>query len=191
MKTLKNLVKLTGATNVRFWGKVLGSERDYYIAEGTYDGEQDESDDKPVDFEARGTGVNKFVYWACNSPLEDWKKLPDLWTKDINAARANKVSFTGDLERSIITNPFFFGKEKHFLRAQISRISHTTTLVPKGIYKLTEDNEREIEENVPEEGPVLIPTTDQMSSLDYWYHYTSNILGVGRLTHLDPEVADD
>ncbi|MFS8160197.1 MAG: hypothetical protein ACMG6E_08310 [Candidatus Roizmanbacteria bacterium] len=100
------------------------------------------------------------MYWACNSPLEDWRQLPDLWTKDINAARLNKVSFTGDLERSIITNPFFFGKEKHFLRAQISRISHTTTLVPKGIYKLTEDNEREIEENVPEEGPVLIPTTD-------------------------------
>ena len=133
MKSLKNLVKATGATNVRFWGKVLGTEKDYYIAEGTYDGNLDEVEERPADFEARGTGVNKFAYWACNTPLEDWKQLPDLWTKDINAARLNKVSFTGDLERSIITNPFFFGKEKHFLRAQISRISHTTTIIPKGI----------------------------------------------------------
>lgn len=118
MKSLKNLVKVTAATNVRFWGKILGTERDYYIAEGTYDGGQDGDEvEKPADFEARGTGVNKYTYWACNSPLEDWKQLPDLWTKDIDAARHNKVSFTGDLERSIITNPFFFGKEKHFLRA--------------------------------------------------------------------------
>ena len=86
--------------------------------------------------------------------------MPDLWTKDIKAARANKVSFTGDLERSIITNPFFFGKEKHFLRAQIARISHCTTIVPKGIYKLVEDNDREIEEYVPEEGPVILPNND-------------------------------
>lgn len=178
MKSLKNLVKTTGATNVRFWGKILGTERDYYIAEGTFEGlpAGEEEVEKPADFEARGSGVNKFVYWACNSPLEDWKQLPDLWTKDIDAARRNKVSFTGDLERPIITNPFFFGKEKHFLRAQIARISHTTTIVPKGVYKLTEDNDKEIEENVPEEGPVKIPTTDQMSSIDYWLHYTSNIL---------------
>ena len=43
--------------------------------------------------------------------------LPDLQTKDIKAARTIKVNFTGDLERPIITNPYFFGKEKHFLRA--------------------------------------------------------------------------
>jgi hypothetical protein len=36
---------------------------------------------------------------------------------DLQAAREVKVSFTGDLERKIITNPFFFKREKHFLRA--------------------------------------------------------------------------
>jgi len=49
--------------------------------------------------------------------LENWTILPDLYTKDILASRGTKVSFTGNLENPIITNPFFFGKEKHFLRA--------------------------------------------------------------------------
>jgi hypothetical protein len=40
-----------------------------------------------------------------------------LLPKDIQAARSIKVTFSGNLERAIITNPFFFGKEKHFLRA--------------------------------------------------------------------------
>jgi radial spoke head protein 4A len=48
--------------------------------------------------------------------------------------------FTGDLERDIITNPFFKAKEKNYLRAQIARISHATTLTPKGLYRSTEDN---------------------------------------------------
>ena len=78
---------------------------------------------------------------------------------DIKAARSIKVMLTGDLERPIFTNPFFFGKEKHYLRAQIARISHSTTLVPKGLFKTTEDNDREIEDFVPEEGqPVPNPT---------------------------------
>jgi hypothetical protein len=37
--------------------------------------------------------------------------------KDLQASREIKVMFTGDLERTIFTNPFFFGKEKHYLRA--------------------------------------------------------------------------
>jgi len=33
------------------------------------------------------------------------------------AARQLKILFTGDLEKDIISNPFFHGKEKHYLRA--------------------------------------------------------------------------
>jgi hypothetical protein len=58
------------------------------------------------------------------------------------------VAFTGELNRQIFTNPHFFGQEKHYLRAQIARIMHSTTLVPKGIYKVQEaegETPREIE----------------------------------------------
>lgn len=68
---MKSLSGSTGATNIRLWGKIRGYERDYYIAEGTFDGNQGE-DEKPADFEARGVGVNKFAYWASNSPLDPW-----------------------------------------------------------------------------------------------------------------------
>jgi len=53
-----------------------------------------------------------------------------------------------------------------------------------------EDNEKEIEDNVPEEGPVKIPSTDQMASLDNWVHHTQNILKNGRITHQEYEVPE-
>ena len=64
---------------MRFFGKISGSERDYYVAEGTLEG-GDEGDEveKPADFEPRGTGVNKYVYWVTNNILDKWTKLPDL-----------------------------------------------------------------------------------------------------------------
>ena len=52
-----------------------------------------------------------------DSVLEKWTKLPDLTPADVRAARQIKVLLSGDLERPIFTNPFFFGREKHFLRA--------------------------------------------------------------------------
>jgi len=64
------------------------------------------------------------------------------------------VLFSGNLERDIYTNPFFFGKEKIYLRAQIARISHSTVIIPKGMMRTVEDNEREVEENAPEEGDI-------------------------------------
>jgi len=68
------------------------------------------------------------------------------------ASRKIKVKFTGNLDRYIYTNPYFFGQEKHYLRSQIARIVHSTTLCPKSLFKLVEDNDREIEDNVPEDG---------------------------------------
>lgn len=102
--------------------------------------------------EARGSGVNKNVYWATNSPLADWTILPDLKPQDIINSRSIKYMFSGDLNAKIYTNPFFFETEKVYLRAQISRITQSTTLVPKGVYKFQEETEeREVVENVPEE----------------------------------------
>lgn len=189
MKSLKQLATTTAATNVRLWGKIHGSETDYYIAEGVFDGNQIE--EPPADFEARGSGVNKFVYWACNNPLTQWTQLPDLLPKDIKAARSIKVNFSGNLERTITTNPFFFGKEKHFLRAQVARISHSTTLAPKGLYRTVEDNERDIEDNTPEDGPIKLPSTQDMAKPESWVHYSQNILLCNRLTHMEPEADEN
>lgn len=131
------------------------------------------------------------MYWACNSPLDGWTQLPDLSPSDIQAAREIKVFFTGDLERKIITNPFFFKREKNFLRAQIARISFGTTIVPKGMYRPTEENPKEIEDNNPAEGAIQIPSTIQMGKAEMWVHYTQNILKCNRITHIDQGEGDE
>jgi hypothetical protein len=145
-------VKESGAGFIRFFGKINGTEKDYFVAEGSLEAGEEDGGEKPAGFDARGTGVNKFVYWVTDNLLEKWTKLPDVGPKDIQAAREIKVLLSGDLERPIFTNPFFDKKEKHFLRAQIARIVSATTLVPKGLYKVNEENKREIEDLVPEEG---------------------------------------
>ena len=78
-KSLKvHLAKLGGAcSGMKLWGKIKGNNFDYYIAEGILEGGGDpEGEDVPVAtevIEPRGTGVNKFVYWVCNSPNGTWE----------------------------------------------------------------------------------------------------------------------
>jgi len=75
-----------GSTQIRFWGKIKGTEKDYYIAEGVL-GAPEGQEEQEEAIEERGTGVNKFVYWACNSPLGEWTQLPELKPSDIVKAR--------------------------------------------------------------------------------------------------------
>ena len=123
-----------------------------------------------------------------NSPFSPWKRLPDLAPSHIETARKIKVLFSGDLERDIICNPFFFGKEKHLLRAQIARITHSTALVPAGSYKLNDENDREIDEFVPEEDSKVepLPSTNKAANINAWVHFNPSILNNCRTVHLDP-----
>ena len=170
-----HLKKLAKETSVcRFFGKIQGTDKDYYIAEtklnegGAEEGEEVERD---PDFEPNGTGVNAFTYFVTHSTMGEWTKLPDVSPAEIRAARQIKILFSGDLERDIYTNPFFFGKEKIYLRAQIARIVHSTTIIPKGIKRqVQEEDTREIEDNTPEEGDIVYPSTHEMSKPDMWVH---------------------
>merc|ERR1712205_195058 len=100
-----------------------------------------------------------------------------------------KMLLTGDLERPIFTNPFFEGTEKVYLRAQIARVSMSTTLIPKGLYKPVEDSEtREIEAIEPEDdNGIVLPSTSAMSSLGMWVHFNKNILKNGTTSLKEPE----
>lgn len=59
------------------------------------------------------------------------------------------------------------------------------------MHKLVEDNDREIEDNVPEEGPIKMPATPSVASPDAWVHFTPNILKCNRLNHMEVEPAED
>lgn len=116
---MKQLANQTQSTSLRLWGKIHGTERDYYVAEANAEtaGAEDESVEKPANMEARGQGVNTFAYWVTNSPTEPWILLPDLTPEDIKASREIKFKLSGNLEKSIITNPYYHKTEKNYLRA--------------------------------------------------------------------------
>ena len=121
-KSIKELSVKTGASSMRLWGKILGSNADYFIVEAVQEGGEGEGegegDGEAVEAaEPRGSGVNQFVYWVTNSPLKSWSQLPDIKASQINNARKIKHNFTGDINSKIYTNPFFVETEKIYLRA--------------------------------------------------------------------------
>lgn len=184
-QALKKLVKEKSAKDIRFWGKIYGTEKDYYVVEGQ--GEAGEEEERPPDFEKKGEGINQFTYWVTDSAFNAWNELPDITPAQLKVARKIRKLFTGNLNAPVISNPHFPGKEKELLRAQIARITHGTMLEPKGLHKLVEDNPNEIEN---EEEPVYL-TTSQLKDQNNWLHALPSILKCGRIVHMDPEVPED
>ena len=57
---MKKLSGDSGANRIRFWGKIRGTACDYFVAEGEVEGGDEEgAEERPPDFEAAGTGINK------------------------------------------------------------------------------------------------------------------------------------
>eukprot|EP00069_Balaena_mysticetus_P010655 bmy_06842T0 len=158
----------------RFWGKILGLEMNYIVAEVEFrEGEDEEEveeedvpeerdngdseadeDELPRSFykapqaipkEESRTGANKYVYFVCNEPGRPWVKLPAVTPAQIVIARKIKKFFTGRLDTPIISYPPFPGNESNYLRAQIARISAGTHVSPLGFYHFGEEEEEEEE----------------------------------------------
>lgn len=188
--SLSKLQQTKKLATVRFFGKVLGTGADYYIAEGKYleDPEPDEdAPDPPVELipaEERGSGCNELVYFATNDPGLPWTELPQVTPAQISGARLVRKFFTGDLQADVRAFPPFPGKEKEYLRAQIARIGHATILCPKGKFMLEEDADPpQPVVPVPEEDYVPLKHAD-MSNPANWCRYYMGILNIGRCTNL-------
>lgn len=69
-KSLRRHAAISGATELRFWGKIHCTLNDYWILEGEL--LENEETEVPREVETRGEGVNKKVYWVTNNILEDW-----------------------------------------------------------------------------------------------------------------------
>lgn len=102
-----------------------------------------------------------------------------------------KHVFTGDLNACVDGNPGFDGKERHFLRAQIARITAATVLCPKGLYEFPEpENEGDkVEMRMVDEPPPL--GSGDLLSLEAWGNLYANILKGGCTTHVKPDDMDD
>ena len=176
----------SGAKELRLWGKITGSRKDYYVAEGQADAPEatgGEEAEPPADFEPHGTGINTNSYWVTDSPLGQWTMLPDITPTQLNISRRICKLFTGDLDAPVVSNPHFPGKEKELLRCQIARIVYGTSMVPVGLYKINEDDPTQVD---AEEEPKIVSNRDLMK-LDNWVHYQPAILLCGRQVHMEPE----
>jgi radial spoke head protein 4A len=183
---------------VRFWGKILGSKADYFVAEGKYTGEIEVTEEDTAEgVEAPNTqGSNFYAYWVTTTlyaKADDWVMLPLCKPAQIVAARKVKKILTGDLNAPVITQPYFPGKEMHLLRSMIADISANTILAPAGKFRKVAEAEdpRQIEEDP--EVPFVVPLSKSLISLDAWVHSRENILGSGRTLQVEApaEEGDD
>ena len=136
-KSLKRLAVMSGASPIKFFGKIFGTQKDYWIAKGQLDYSEEKV--KNSEQEKRGTGANTYVYWVTDNLLSDWIQHPDIQPEHLMVSRMIKHVFTGNLNCGIDSCPPFPGKERHLLRAQLARITHATEIVPKGLYEIDEE----------------------------------------------------
>ena len=130
-KSIKRLAIMSGADRLRLLGKIYGTSKDYWIAVGVL-AQAEEKDEDPL-VEKRGEGANAMVFWVTDNLLNDWIQLPDVKPSQIQVANMIKHVFTGNLNATIDSCPPFPGKERHLLRAQLARIVHATSIIPKGL----------------------------------------------------------
>jgi len=183
-----------GFTRIRFWGKILGTDADYYVAEAT-GGEPGAVDEENPDDEPAGAGVNKFTYFVANDlALQQWSKLPAIKAKEIVASRRIKKLMSGKTSSKVVTHPPFPGAEEVLLRAQIARISADVTLMFRDRMK-RDPEEGVFPENTAEPADneeFAMPAVSVLMTPQGWQHSEPHILQNGRTTHREaPEPNED
>lgn len=192
--SLRNLAAETPSIeSLRLWGKVLGTDADYLVAEGTLksipknpDGPEKAPmlpDSPEFDVELRGEGANTFTYWVSSGGCAPWVRLPAARASHIVASRSIKHILTGSLDAPVLSMPWFPGKERHFLRAQIARISSTCMLATKGWFEEAEEGGGKIKEvEAPAEG---FPGQEELASDAGWVHRMAYLNKIGKTTFPD------
>lgn len=187
--SLRNLSSTLQGGNVTFFGKIRGTLKDYYIAEAT-EIEPPAEAIYDADMEKRKEdGINRNVFYVTNDLSDKWEELPDVKPSMIIASRKIRYILTGDLNRQIYSNPYFFGKEKHYLRCQIARIYHGTKLVPSVGHFTVEDPEQPFKQLTPSEKQKPF-TNEEISDMKTWIHFPPSILNCGRVSHFIDETPE-
>ncbi len=182
-KSMKRLAVMSGATSLRFCGKVFGTQKDYWIVSGTLNHVEER---QPSSVEPRGQGTNAQVFWVTDNILNDWIQLPECKPEYVCFSRMIKHVLTGDLNAQIDSNPPFPGKERHFLRAQLARIFAATMISPKGLYEIDEEtNQMKMAEGFEWK------SAEELNNLEEWGNTNAAITNGGRTTHVAPDGLDD
>jgi len=177
---------------LRLWGKILGTEGDYYVAEGTVKAPEGSAAEEPAlpgtpeyDVEPQGEGANTWAYWVSAGGSAPWVRLPAARASHIAAARTVKRLMSGNLGSPVISTPWFPGKERHLLRSQIARITATCTLAVKGMYEMEEDDDGK--KTMKDVEGAEFPGPDDLKTEAGWCHCAPFLLLTGKSTYPDME----
>ena len=182
-KSLTKLATILTNGNITFFGKIFGTEKDYYIVEAT-EIDPPENFNYDNDMEKRKEdGINRNVFYVTNDLSEKWVELPDVKPSQIRASRLIKYTLTGNLENPIYSNPTFIGTEKHYLRCMIARIYHGAKLAPSINHFTIEDQESPFKPLTPAEKPKQLKFND-LTNMNNWIHFPPGILNCGRVSHM-------
>lgn len=172
---------------VRFFGKILGTQRDYLVIEARAPAElhkkpavPEKPDKSYVPPEAPGTGLNTFCYFVAHSAARGWSQLEDVTPEAVVAARGIRKYFTGDLEAPVYCYPAFPGKEASYLRAQIARIAAATVVFPSGKFGFNEEVET-TPKPIIDNPDYAVP--DDLTAAESWVHAYGKVLKIGRTTN--------
>lgn len=181
---LQNLATSQQTSSMRLWGKILGKDVDFYIAEGQCP-EAYESEDAAA-YEG-AEGCNKLSYWAMKDTGEYvWEKLPAVSRAQIQSARTLKRYIGGDLDALVAGNPPFPGTERNFLRAQIARITASTAICPAGFFSVSDEGEVTVAEEIePKSASELVEPAS-------WVHLSKELNAIyGRSTPMPAREGED
>jgi len=148
--------------------------------------------------EPKGTGVNEKVYLVTTNLMDEnsWVELPTITPNHLIQSRRIRHVLTGDLDYNIMTCPKFDGKEKEYLKAQIVRISRSTTIWPSNKAQVKKDEDEGGDQNPQEIEPFedeAVPKFgfNEMCDLNNWLHSERGVLTEGRVVHMEVEPEEE
>jgi len=189
--SIQELASSKRLENVRFFGKVFGLQRDYYICEckGVPQNDQANADKNPK-IEAQGSGANQFTYFASNSPTGDWFQLEDVTPEHIIVSRQCRRLLTGNLKAPVLGFPRFGWGEAAYLRAIIARIGAATIVAPQQQFSVADEGSESGEIQLDEEYKGV--RASDLQSPEHWVHIRRGLLKQGRCDpYVEPEREDE
>eukprot|EP00753_Platysulcus_tardus_P015088 PLAT4773.1.p2 GENE.PLAT4773.1~~PLAT4773.1.p2 ORF type:complete len:444 (-),score=260.47 PLAT4773.1:175-1506(-) len=158
---------------IRLWGKVLGLDSDYFVAEAVLNTPDEKDEETGVE---GGEGANKYTYFVCSHPGAAWSRLPAVTPAQVCAARSIRRFLTGNLDADVRAYPPFPGKERNLLRAQIARITASTVVAPEGTFIVDDDDEVVLNDEAEERAAA------ELLELSAWAHAELELNRIGRCT---------
>jgi hypothetical protein len=178
---MKKLMLESNAESLRFWGKIYGTESDYYVIQGNLKA-YPMGNPKPH-VESRGNeGINCYTFWVTSSILEGWYELPNITHEQMVASRNFKYHFSGDLNAKVRSFNYFPGKESHLLKCQILRVMHSSWIVPDGYLRTNPKFVEDLDNKVTEFNDEYQPAPyEDMKSDEKWVHEFAYIFPNGKI----------